>query len=112
MKFQTHYTNHISPFHVVDAVISYVEPNAAFSIRELYQRALNGQMPVLSQHYISSSDDFSSVSESPYVSDPVDASVINKELLHRSFSGSEKHKKDDASKPEVSSSSDGADTKS
>lgn len=110
MKFQTHYTNHISPFHVVDAFTSYVEPNAAFSIRELYQRALNGQMPVLSQHYISSSDDFSSVSESPYVSDPVDASAINKELLERSLR--EKPKNDDVSKPEVSSSDDGADTKS
>lgn len=110
MKFQTHYTNHVSPYHKVDALVSYVEPNAAFSIRELYQRALNGQMPVLSQHYISSSDDFSSVSESPYVSDPVDASAINKELLERSMS--EKHKQDDVSKPEVSSSDDGADTKS
>ena len=110
MKFQTHYTNHVSPHHKVDALVSYVEPNAAFSIRELYQRALNGQMPVLSQHYISSSDDFSSVSESPYVSDPVDASAINKELLERSLR--EKPKNDDVSKPEVSSSDDGADTKS
>ena len=108
MKFQTHYTNHVSPFHKVDALVSYVEPNAAFSIRELYQRALNGQMPVLSQHYISSSDDFSSLSESPYVSDPVDASAINKALLERSVVP-EKHKPDVVSKPEVPC--DCADTK-
>lgn len=110
MKFQTQYTNHISPFHEVDALTSYVEPNAAFSIRELYQRALNGQMPVLSQHYISSSDDFSSVSESPYVSDPVDVSAINNVLLERSLS--EKPKQNDVSKPEVPPSDDGADTNS